>query len=302
MRLSRLEVLADFGFNQDPFTDCGFETADRIRLKRILAMSIQSRGMVSIVGDRGIGKSEAVKAALATLDATVVMVRPADKERLLISDIEQELIFALSDEHPRRGKVIRTMQLRRILGEASRKKKVVLVIEEGHRLHGQTLRSLKTLRELDWMGEAKLFSVILVGQSDPMSKPGVSEVRLRTDCVQMHGLVGGEVKRYIRHTVGGSFSAEAIEALTRKPGSGNYLDLQQLLVDCMARAMAAGREEVGLEDLGDEATRSGKAPEQGPARSNRASADSSEQLGSAVKNVLSRRQSDASAEPIAAAG
>ena len=302
MNLSKIELLAEFGFNYDPFDDDGLETADRIRLKRILAISIQSRGMVSVVGDRGIGKTKAVKAALVNLDALVVKIRPADKERLLISDIEQEIIFKLSDDQPRRGKVIRTRQLRRILGEASRKKKVVVVIEEGHRLHGQTLRSLKSLRELDWMGEENLFSVILVGQSDPMNKPGVSEVRLRTDCIQMHGLVGDEIKQYIERTVGSAFEDETIEFLAKSLKRANFLDLQQVLVDCMFRAMAAGRDMVTLEDLGDDSALTVSKTDQAKQKRSRPTDGKAEQRGSAIKNVLNRRLGNPPDKQMAAAG
>jgi type II secretory pathway predicted ATPase ExeA len=303
MRLSRPEVLVNFGFSRDPFDGAAFETTDQVRIRRILAMSVQSRAMVSIIGERGIGKSEAVKAALDTLNAGLIMVRPADKERLLISDIEQEMIFALGDDPPRRGKVVRTQQLRRLLGEASRKKDIVLVIEEGHRLHGQTLRSLKTLRELDWIGKSKLFSVVLVGQSDPMNKPGVAEVRLRTDSVQMHGLSAREIQHYLQITVGAVFSEEAAAEVARQPNTSNFLDLQHLLVQAMGRALAAGRDKVESEDVCSEASKQ-RAATKGKIRVKNAVPRPEEaQLGGeAVRAVLSRRQGEEPPSALQAAG
>ncbi len=170
------EVLDNLGFKGVPFSKFKQETLDGLRIKKILGMAVSDRGMLSVVGERGIGKTTAIREALEGASARIINVDPADRERLTIGDIEKEMIMALSDEKPRAGRVIRSKQLRRIVGEASRKNEIVLVIEEAHRLHGQTLRSIKTLREMEWMGERNLFTVVFVGQSDPMNKAGVSEV------------------------------------------------------------------------------------------------------------------------------
>ncbi|MBN2427115.1 MAG: AAA family ATPase [Deltaproteobacteria bacterium] len=296
MKLSKLEVLVNFGFCQDPFDGPAFETADQIRIRRIIGLAVRSRAMVSIIGERGIGKSEAVKAALDALNARLVMVRPADKERLLISDIEQEMIYALGDDPPRRGKVVRTEQLRRTVGDASRKQEVVLVIEEAHRLHGQTLRSLKTLRELDWLGKSKLFSVILVGQSDPTNKPGVAEVRLRTDSVSMHGLSEKEAGHYLQMTVGAVFSDEAAAEVARQPGASNFLDLQQLLINSMGRALAAGRERVEAEDICENKTQKRTLP------ARKVGPPAKKDMSEAVRSVLSKRNGEAQPPAAQAAG
>lgn len=238
--LSKFETFVNCGFKADPFKNVTYETGDSLRIKRILSMAIQSRAMVSIVGERGMGKTEAIKAGLSGFKARIVTIRSADKARLLISDIEQAMIYDLGDEQPKRGREIRARQLRRILGEASAKQDVVLVIEEGHRLHGNTLRALKTLREMDWMGHSELFTIVLVGQSDPMNKAGVSEVRLRSDSVVMRGLTMDEVAGYIQSTVGRMFTDEAVNMVAEHSGTSNFLDLQALVVDLMGRSLAAG--------------------------------------------------------------
>jgi len=300
--VSRLELLVSLGFSRDPFSVVDFETGDSVRIRRILEMAVKSRAMVSIVGDRGAGKSMAVNAALKNMGARQVVVRSADKSRVLISDIEQAMILDLSEEHPRRGREIRARQLRRVLGEFSRKQPVVVVIEEGHRLHGQTLRSLKTLRELDWMGESELFTVVLIGQSNPMNKAGVAEVRLRSDCIQMKGLTTAEVKEYARATVGRVFSDEALAELPALPGSSNFLDLQQTLVALMARAFVAGRDRVEREDVLAEKGESGKAPGRDRTQGkNAARAQDDVQSGNDVlRSVLSRRNGSAGAKQQAA--
>jgi len=246
---SRLEVLSQFGFSSDPFS-WRMESADSKRIKGILGMAMSSRAMVSVVGERGIGKSVAVSAALRKSKAKLVRVLSADKGKIHAGDIQEAMILDLSDETPRKTKEVRVRQLRRILGESSRKQPVVVVIEESHRLHPMTLRSIKNLRELDWLGETQLFTVVLIGQSDCTQKAGLAEVRLRTESVQMHGLTSAEVIEYVRRTVGSVFSEEAVAACAQIEDGRNYLDLQEALIVAMERALAAGRDEVSAEDLG----------------------------------------------------
>ena len=247
--VSKLETLVRFGFNHNPFKEVNLKTSDRTRMQRIVGLGIKGNEMVSVVGERGTGKSLAVKAGLKKSKARQVVVRSSDKSRLLISDIERAMILDLSEETPKRGGEIRARQLRRILGEASQKEKIVLTIEEAHRLHGMTLRALKTLREMDWMGEIELFAVVLIGQSDPMNKAGVSEVRLRSDTVHLQGLTVNEIENYVEKTVGRVFSSKAIKAISSLPESENYLDLQSILLRLMGRALAEGHEEVQYDDV-----------------------------------------------------
>jgi type II secretory pathway predicted ATPase ExeA len=248
---SRLETFVGLGFKHDPFKRFNFKTADSTRIGQIIEYAVSSRAMVSIVGIRGDGKSRAVRAALDRKELQIVFLRSPDKARLLITDVEQAIIFELSDDKPKRGREIRSRQLRPILGQASRRREVVLVIEEAHQLHGMTLRALKSLREIDWMGETELFTVVLIGQGDPMNKAGVAEVRLRADTVRMQGLTMPEVAGYVKGTVGRVFSSEAIDAVKQLPNVGNYLNLQEVLVSLMGHALMCGRNMVQVEDLKD---------------------------------------------------
>jgi type II secretory pathway predicted ATPase ExeA len=247
--LSKLELLVNFGFKNDPFKSIQFKTGDGLRIKRILDMAVKSNAFVSIVGNRGAGKTRAVATALKDMNALPVVVRSADKARLLISDIEQAMLLDLSEEKPKRGREVRSRQLRRVLGEASRKQFIVVIIEEGHRLHGMTLRALKTLREIDWMGETELFSVVLLGQSDPMNKAGMAEVRLRADSVEMYGLSKSEIAAYIEKTVGHIFETAAIDLISAMPEARNFLDLQNIIINLMRLAATHGRKQVTQTDI-----------------------------------------------------
>ncbi|MDD5106081.1 MAG: ATP-binding protein [Desulfuromonadaceae bacterium] len=252
--MTRLETFVNLGYTKDPLKGHLYETGDMVRTRRILTMAVESRAMISIVGERGCGKSEAVNAALKKLVGSdkpvkTVWVSRGDQEKLTISDIKTSMILNLSAENVKRGGIVSSMQLRRVIGEASRKQKIVIAIEEAQRLHPSTLKSLKTLREIEWMGETELFTIILVAQSDPMNRPGVSEVKLRSDIVRMQGLSANEAAHYVREALGKHFEETAIELLAELPNARNYLELQALCVELLNTALAAGRDQVTVADV-----------------------------------------------------
>lgn len=284
--MTRLETFVNLGYRKDPLKGQLFETGDMIRTRRILAMAVESRAMVSIVGERGCGKSEAVKATLKRQSLSEVWVKRVDQENLTIADVKTAIILGLSDENVKRGGIVSSAQLRRIVGEASRKQQIVVIIEEAQRLHKNTLRSLKTLREMEWMGETELFTIILVAQSDPMNRAGVSEVRLRSDLVRMQGLSANEAAHYVRETIGKHFDDTAVEALAELPAARNYLELQALCIDLLNIALADGREQVSVEDVRSIATPAAQPVPRAAARTKPAAPATAT---SALKSVMERR-------------
>lgn len=247
--ISKYDVLSSFGFQSNPFGGEPDETGDLLRVRRTLNMAIRDRGLIGIVGERGIGKSVAVIQSLERLNAKIVKVWAVDKKRVTIGDVEYALIRELSDEAPRRHRELRAVQLRGVLGQAVRARPVVLVIEEVHRVHGNTLRAIKALRELAWMGDRNLFTCVLIGQSDALDKPGMSEVRLRSDTIHMAGMKQDEARRYLSDRLGEVIADEARAALAERPEARNYLDLQAAVIRAMAAAMLAGRQRVEREDV-----------------------------------------------------
>lgn len=249
-KVSKLELLAEFGFSNDPFKQTSIKSHDHVLIGKVVSLAVKGRSMVAVIGERGIGKSNAVRSALGKLK-NVRLVAPManDIHKLHIGDIEQALILDLSNEKPKRGRELRARQLRRIIGEASTRMDIVLVIEEAHHLHGMTLRSLKRIREMEWMGKAELFSVLLVGQSDPMNKPGVSEVKLRADAVQMKGLSPEEVEDFISRSMKSAVVPDAVKRIAGQPGTHNFEDLKDIMFRLMEQALLAGRRQVMLDDI-----------------------------------------------------
>lgn len=243
--MTRLEVLADYGFTKDPFPARFMETADVLRVRKLLTLAINSKRMVAIVADRGAGKTWAIEHVLKGMNnIALVHTERSFKEKMTIENIEHDIILTLSDEPVKRAANTRKRQLRRVLGETAQRKNVVLLIEEAHRLHGQTLASLKTLLEMEWAGTRPLFTPVLVGQYDPMRKRGVDEVRLRSDSAHMKGLSTAEAREYVSATVGEHIDADALDALSRLPAARNYLDLQEAVITVMGKALAMGQDKV----------------------------------------------------------
>ena len=250
MKLSRLEILSEFGFKRDPFELAYMETTSSVRIRRLIGMAIDSKLAVSIVAESGTGKTCAINHALNEIkNLRVVRVQTADRERITVADIERSLMYDLSTEPIKRTREVRARQLRRIIGEASRDKRIVLVLEEAHRMHGQTLRSLKSMLDIEWMGKDRLFSVIMISQYDPMRGKVVEEMKRRSDTVQMQGLTASETREYVRMTVGKHFEVDAIEAIGEVSYAQNFLDLQIGIVSFMVRALADGREKVQVVDV-----------------------------------------------------
>ena len=246
-QLSKLEVLSEFGFSRDPFEGFFMETADSLRAKRLLKMAVASRSMISIVAPWTNGKSTALDIAFQDpdLDCHVVRLITPDKERVVVSDVEKALILGLPPfEKCMRTKEVRARQIRRIIGEAAKDKPVVLILEEAHRMHPQTLKALKTFREMEYHGVRPLFTVVMVGQYDPMTKRGVDEVRLRTDTVKMKGLSPVEAKQYVMQLMGKQFEEDAAEALSRLDISRIYGELQGAIVNLLNRALQHGSKKV----------------------------------------------------------
>jgi type II secretory pathway predicted ATPase ExeA len=259
----KLSLLAEFGYKKNPFAKFHMETADVLRIKRLVSMAVDSRAMVFIVGKRGDGKTEAIKQAIKNVkNAIDVRLISSDKEAVKIGDIERALIIHCSPDPEKpegifRIREMRARQVRRIVGTAAKENEqnVVLVLEEAHRMHHSTLRSLKTMREMDWHGITPIFAIILVGQFDSLKQPGMDEVRLRTDTIKMRGLTEKEIAEYIAGTVGAHFEQEAIEALARETKlsdgrePGNYLTLQEILCDAMNEALKHGHKKVTAMDV-----------------------------------------------------
>lgn len=232
------------------------QTADGAGVAALLRAAVEARVIVAVTGERGTGKSVAVAHALGALDdVRVITPLRLARDRLHVGDIEDAVIRDLSDERPRRSGEARSQQTRRLLGHASGKRRIVLLIDDAHALHHATLRALKRLMELSWMTRAPLLTVVLICQHDVIS--AISELALRTDQRTMLGLSGTEVRGALRAVLGARIEASAIERIAELPGARAWLDLQRLVDELIVLALSAGARVISA-DLLD--TWAGRAP------------------------------------------
>lgn len=235
-----------FKLPADPWAGWTCATADQMRVADLIKAAVAGDLFVSIIGPRGSGKTRAVRAALADCGAGARVVEPLrlTRDKLHMGDIETALIVSLADESPRRSGEARSRQARRVLGTASRNKKIALFIDDAHVLHSQTLRALKRLRELSFAGRAPLLSIVLAAQRDKTAS--IPEVGLRSDALTLGGLAKVEVEEALRAAglLDSAMTVDGARLLAAAPAAGNWLDLRQLVDDCLFQAMAAGARQV----------------------------------------------------------
>jgi len=178
-----------------------FQSADLKAVRTAVADCVKRNGWLAVVGPVGAGKTTSTRAALAAMPG-VRVVEPIslDRERTRIGHVLEACIDDLSeDERPRQSMEACSRQWRRLVGEASARERIVLLVEEAHRLHRSTLIAIKALREVGWAGRCPLVSVVLVGQVDLESRlRRVREVRLRVKRHTMQGLTQAEVGAYLK--------------------------------------------------------------------------------------------------------
>ena len=243
--MSRILIRRQFGLPADPWAHIDIPTLDGSRVAEMVGAAATAKAMVSITGARGSGKSRAVRDALTGLDVRVVEPLRLDRERLHLGDIQDAIVRDLSDETPRRSGEARSHQARKILGKASEQHSVLLLLDDAHVLHSQTLRGLKRLRELTWLGKSPLLGIVLIGQRDRAD--AAPEVSLRTDSLSMAGLAESEAAAALDAALNGQrevLDVEARDLLAAHKRARNWLDLLTLADAALAEAAARGEDTV----------------------------------------------------------
>lgn len=132
-----------------------------------IQQAIETDGFVALVADYGAGKTHLMRRVKQLLEGQpVAVVQSVDlsDRTVTIASILRDVILALGEE-PKRSSSALSHQAVRLLGQAvkTQRRKVCLVVDDAHRLHGETLSALKRLRERDFAGIAPLLSVVLLG-------------------------------------------------------------------------------------------------------------------------------------------
>lgn len=219
-------------------------------IKNDIAEAIQRNQMLVIAGEVGAGKSVLFEKAAENIKAQTkfIYVRNYYKENCTISSIINAAVYDLSDERPRHDLEARSRQFIKIVGEQFVKENwnIVLIIEEAHRLHRNTLRALKELREASFAGKSPLFSVVLIGHPELMERvSNRREVLWRSQALELdevNYMTFDERMLFLRNVFKSAISNDArktIALLCKQP-----LHMMKYVGDKMRDAKRAGYNQI----------------------------------------------------------
>lgn len=217
---------------------------------------VRSNEMIALTGEIGAGKTTLFHDLVRKLgnDVTMVYVRSLDKERMKIGSIVDAMIYDLSIENPRRFYEARSRQLQRIVGEVvvNQKRTVCVVIENAHRLHGNTILALKELREMSFAGYTKMFGIVLIGWPSLIAKiERLREIYLRMEFLEMNernGWMNFDDRRdFLKHVYG-----EALPEVVRAQAAMSArmpLELCNIVDHKLTAAYYAGKAALDISDF-----------------------------------------------------
>ena len=185
----RNDLLRHFGLKQTG----EFDSSVLKMFEDELRESILAREMMAVIAPPGSGKTHLLNRVKRSLEGTErepswVHVRDMTPRRTKLQNVLNAIIRDLSDnESLRRDLENRSRQVDRLLGtRMAEGHPACVVIEDAHRLDGDSLSALKLLREAEFNGVAPTHSVVLLGW--PKLKGLLdrrSEIRWRTEQMAM---------------------------------------------------------------------------------------------------------------------
>lgn len=210
-----LEARKKFKLFIDPFTG-DIKKAEDVYMSdetrfiaEYLYQTAKIGGMIALIGESGSGKTTIRRYAIDRMQSEgqqvrIIIPRIIDKSRLTASSICDAIIQDCSEEKPKRTLEGKARQIEKILTNSSRAGwSHVLMIEEAHDLHIQTLKYLKRFWELE-DGFKKLLSICLIGQPEMKGKLDESknwearEVIRRMEILELEPLKDGkEIAAYL---------------------------------------------------------------------------------------------------------
>ena len=225
------------------------------KLARDVRDAMNDDEFLALVGKPGCGKKTVVNAVCMEIEEEnkrglkpfhhIVHVQSMDKERIRIGQIANAIIFDMSDERPRRDPEARTRQLARILGRAvvGNGEKVTVIVGQAHRLHPNTIRAIKELRELTFLGRMDLFGVVLIGHPPLKGRiENLNDVILRVEIEVMdeaHGwMSGAERREYLKTVFGGILTPSMREQISMS--CNTPLEMDRLIYNKMKEVFLRG--------------------------------------------------------------
>jgi MSHA biogenesis protein MshM len=254
---------AHFGFRHAPFgltPDTRFyfsEGSHQEALNTLLVALRSGEGFLKITGEIGLGKTLLCRQLLNALGpefVTAYVPNPAVTPRALFQTVADELGCASEGHRP--DELLKSIN-QRLLDNAARGRRTVLVVDEAQALTDHTLEAIRLLTNLE-TETYKLLQVVLFGQpelEERLARPELRQLRQRiTFSYRLQPLSREQLKAYVRHRleVAGTtdpalFGEDALRILYRAsrgiPRLANILCHKALLA-----AFGPGHPRVGRND------------------------------------------------------
>jgi len=168
------EAMKHFKIFRNPFIDDIqkdsdiFMSEEHRYIEAAMIDAARHGGFLAVIGEVGSGKSVMRRKVVEQLkkDGDVIVIFPQmiDKTRVNAASICDAIVMDLSEQRPRMKLEDKTRQVHKLLLERAKQGfRSVLIVEEAHDLHTNTLKYLKRFYELE-DGYRKLLGIILVGQ------------------------------------------------------------------------------------------------------------------------------------------
>lgn len=197
-----------YGFKEKPFnvtSDPAFFFLSRRHKEAIACMSYgirQRKGIITVTGEIGIGKTTMCRTMLSQLDKTTktaLVLNPYFSEVQLLEFIVQD--FGIKVGKKSRLNIINELN-KFLIDESNCGNNAVIIIDEAQNLTPRQLEQIRLLSNLETDKE-KLLQIILVGQPELRKKLGLYELRQLKQRVMVdyhiEPLEEDELRDYIIH-------------------------------------------------------------------------------------------------------
>ena len=233
-----------------------FWSEDLLQAKNAILYAVERQGMVAVIGEWGSGKTTILDQVREELrnDENIILSEALmpDKDRLRTVDIVDNLIWDLSEEteNLKRSYNARARQLRRLVElQAKQGKKIVVIVDDAHDLHIQTIIALRRMRDIHKIGMKRVISIIFLGQ--PKLKAMLDktlEIGSRIP-IAIIGSLNGRAADYLKFKLEGIkrkdiWTVHALEAVNRRRDCGTPLQINLFAINCLNYAAQRGLPEV----------------------------------------------------------
>jgi hypothetical protein len=197
------DVVEYFGFTKELDHLGYFEPEGQKNLFKELNYVIRQGRLIALSGMVGSGKTTTLQSLISHLrfskDVMVSCSLAVDKNRVNLGTLMTALFYDLSTEKDLKLPTQPEQRERKLLALIQKcRKPVVLIVDDAHNLHPQTLVGLKSLIELVRHNQDKL-SVLLAGHpklKNDLRRPTLEEIGARAKVFSLEGIRGHQ-KEYI---------------------------------------------------------------------------------------------------------